>query len=51
MIPIYKPYLNEKNLSYAHKAIDSGWVSSQGEYLDIVKDKSQNQRKRTFQNH
>lgn len=39
MIPIYKPYLNEKNLSYAHKAIDSGWVSSQGEYLDIVKDK------------
>jgi perosamine synthetase len=39
MIPIYKPYLNENNLSFAHKAIDSGWISSQGEYLDIVKDK------------
>lgn len=39
MIPIYKPYLNEKNLLFAHKAIDSGWISSQGEYLDIVKNK------------
>ncbi|MFN7656295.1 MAG: DegT/DnrJ/EryC1/StrS family aminotransferase [bacterium] len=37
MIPIYKPYFNKQNLSYAHEAIDSGWVSSQGEYLDLVK--------------
>lgn len=39
MIPIYKPFLNKENLKYAHKAIDSGWISSQGEYLDIVKEK------------
>jgi len=37
MIPIYKPYLNKENLKYAHEAIDSTWVSSQGEYLDYVK--------------
>jgi perosamine synthetase len=39
MIPIYQPYFNQKNLKYAHKAIDSGWVSSQGEYLDLAKNK------------
>ncbi len=39
MIPIYQPYFNEKNLEYAHKAIDSGWISSQGEYLDLAKNK------------
>lgn len=39
MIPIYQPYFNKKNLEYAHKAIDSGWVSSQGEYLDLSKNK------------
>ena len=39
MIPIYQPYFNEKNLEYAHKAIDSGWISSQGEYLDFAKNK------------
>ena len=39
MIPIYQPYFNEKNLEYAHKAIDSGWISSQGEYLDLSKNK------------
>ncbi len=37
MIPIYKPYLNKENLKYAHEAIDSTWVSSQGKYLDYVK--------------
>lgn len=37
MIPIYKPYLTKENLSYVHKAIDSHWISSQGEYLDYVK--------------
>jgi perosamine synthetase len=39
MIPIYQPYFNEKNLNYAHKAINSGWISSQGEYLDKAKNK------------
>jgi perosamine synthetase len=39
MIPVYKPYLNKNNLKYAHEAIDSTWISSQGEYLDLVKDK------------
>ncbi len=38
MIPIYKPYLTSENLKYSHDAINSGWISSQGEYLDIVKD-------------
>jgi perosamine synthetase len=39
MIPIYQPFLNKENLKYAHKAIDSGWISSQGEYLDLSKNK------------
>lgn len=38
MIPIYKPYFTENNLKFSHNAINSGWVSSQGEYLDLVKD-------------
>jgi len=38
MIPIYQPYLTPENLQYAHKALDSGWISSQGEYLDLAKD-------------
>ena len=37
MIPIYQAFLNKENLKYAHKAIDSGWISSQGEYLDLSK--------------
>ena len=39
MIPIYKPYLNKKILSYAHDAIDSTWISSHGKYLNIVSDR------------
>lgn len=39
MIPIYKPYFTEANLKYAHDAINSGWVSSQGEYLELAKNK------------
>jgi|TARA_B100001094_G_scaffold331074_1_gene398234 perosamine synthetase len=38
MIPIYKPYITKQNLEYAHQALDSGWISSQGEYLDLTKD-------------
>ena len=37
MIPIYKPFFTKENLKYAHDAIDSGWVSSQGEFLDYSK--------------
>ncbi len=32
MIPVYKPYLPEGSLKYAHDALDSGWLS-QGPYL------------------
>lgn len=39
MIPIYQPYFTQKNLEHAHKALNSGWVSSQGEYLDLAKNK------------
>ena len=39
MIPIYQPYFTQKNLEHAHKSIDSGWISSQGEYLDLAKNK------------
>lgn len=38
MINIYEPYLNKKNLSFAHDAIDSTWISSHGKYLNIIKD-------------
>jgi perosamine synthetase len=37
MIPIYEPYI--KNLSNAHKALDSTWISSQGVYLDEAKNR------------
>lgn len=33
-IPIYKPYLTKRSVSYAKDAIDSGWISSIGEYLE-----------------
>jgi len=39
MIPIYKPYLNNASLKYAHESLDSGWISSQGKYLDYSKNK------------
>lgn len=43
MIPIYKPYLPDYILKYVHDAIDSKWVSSNGEYLlkvrEILQDK------------
>jgi perosamine synthetase len=38
MIPVYKPYFPKGSLHYAHDAIDSTWVSSQGKYLQLVKD-------------
>jgi perosamine synthetase len=39
MIKIYEPYLNKKTLSYAHEALDSTWISSQGYFLDAAKEK------------
>jgi perosamine synthetase len=39
MIKIYDPYLNEKTKRYAHDAIESGWISSQGEYIQKATDK------------
>lgn len=41
MIPIYKPYLPQKSLSYAHEALDSSWISSQGKYIPMVAEKLQ----------
>lgn len=38
MINIYEPYLNSKNLEFAHEAIDSGWISSHGKYLNSIKE-------------
>lgn len=34
MIPIYKPYLTNKSLKYAHDAINSTWISSKGKYIE-----------------
>jgi perosamine synthetase len=39
MIPVYQPYLTENNTRFAHDAILSGWISSQGKYLDLTKNK------------
>lgn len=36
MIPIYKPYLNNEILKYAHDALDSGWISSIGKYKELA---------------
>lgn len=37
MIPIYQPRQFAESTEYAKKAIDSNWISSQGEYLDSCK--------------
>lgn len=39
MINIYKPFLNKNTNKYAIDAIKSTWISSNGKYLDLVKDK------------
>ena len=38
MIPIYKPYLPKCSLKYAHEAIDSTWISSNGKFLEMATD-------------
>ena len=42
MINIYEPYLNKNTKKYAHDAIDSSWISSNGKYLNLVKDELTN---------
>ena len=34
-IPIYKPFLDSVETNLVNKAIESGWISSLGEYIDI----------------
>lgn len=41
MIPIYKPYFPPNCLNFAHDAINSTWVSSQGKYISMVSEKLQ----------
>jgi perosamine synthetase len=41
MIPVYKPYLPPASLKYAHEALDSTWISSQGKFLPMVTEKLQ----------
>lgn len=41
MIPIYKPYLPKSSLIYAHEALDSTWISSQGKYIQLATEKLQ----------
>ena len=38
-IPIYKPYIPNKSIEYATEAIQSGWVSSIGEYIERATEK------------
>lgn len=39
MIPIYKPYLPKESLKYAYEAIESGWISSIGDYKGLASNK------------
>ena len=41
MIPVYRPFLPPSSLKYAHEALDSGWVSSNGKYIQLATDKLQ----------
>jgi|SRR5579859_4025753 len=40
-IPIYKPFLPPASLKYAHEALDSTWISSQGKYIQMMQDRLQ----------
>jgi perosamine synthetase len=39
MIPIYKPYLPKDSLKYAYDAIETGWISSIGDYKNLASSK------------
>lgn len=34
MIPVYQPWLTDKEKAYVHEAFDSGWISSTGKYVE-----------------
>jgi len=39
MIPVYKPYITERLIKFGESAIRSGWISSNGMYVDFATDK------------
>ncbi len=39
MIPVYEPWLTDLEKTYAKQAIDSGWISSRGEFVDRIEEK------------
>jgi perosamine synthetase len=41
MIPIHKPFLPPSSLKYAHDALDSGWISFHGKYVQMMQEKLQ----------
>ena len=38
MIPVYEPWLTDLEREYARKAVESGWISSTGPYIDRFED-------------
>jgi perosamine synthetase len=36
MIKIYEPFISKETLKYAHEALDSTWISSQGKYVELA---------------
>jgi perosamine synthetase len=42
MIPIYKPFLPQQSLKHAIDAINSGWISSLGNYKNLASNKLSN---------
>ena len=34
MIPIFEPYITDIEKKYVSKALESGWISSQGEFVN-----------------
>lgn len=41
MIPIAKPFIGEKEITYTTDAVQSGWISSHGEYISRFEEKLQ----------
>jgi len=39
MIPIYEPWITELEKKYVNEALDSGWVSSTGKFVDMFEEK------------
>lgn len=34
-IPVYKPFLDEKEKAYVNECLDSSWISSKGKFIDL----------------